>query len=358
MIKIWIQVKKINKTNFKKILIVRTDRIGDVILTMPVAAALKKAMPEAHICFLCRQLTAVIGERNPDIDSVLTIDDKNGNMLPKKQLTETIRSGDFDCAVVTHPSFYLARLLRSSGIPLRIGTGYRFYSFLFNARHKEHRKESIKHEAEYNLGLLEPLDIPFEKPEFRFDLTENDIKKANETLNSLNIGKDDNFCVIHPGSGGSAMDWPRENFKELAQKLTEDQNRKVIITWGEGESGLADFISDGSNDILKLPEVLPLPVLAAVLKRAKLLVAPSTGVLHLANIMGAKVIGLYPPVRHESPVRWGPSGQIENTFVPDINDCPDCRGGKCRKIKCMDLITPDMVFDKAESILRHKNPGE
>ena len=346
-----------NYTKLRRFLIVRTDRIGDVILTAPVAFAIKQAVPEAHVTLLCRRLTAVIGERNPAIDSVLTVDTDDGGRHTFFELAHMIRSGNFDCAIVVHPTFYLAILLAWVKIPVRVGTGYRFYSFLFNRRHYEHRKESIKHEVDYNLGLLKALNFSVPSPVFQFEITAEDEQQASAALRETGISPDEPYCVIHPGSGGSAMDWPPESYASASNLFVEKLHLPVVVTWGPGEKKLAEKIKRKTEkNVHMLQDALSLPVLASLLRHAEFLLAPSTGILHLANTVGTPVIGLYPPIKHESPVRWGPYGHQEMTLVPDINNSPIYKGKKYRHLNFMELITPEIVLKSAEKIIKRKNP--
>lgn len=345
-----------NYTKLRRFLIVRTDRIGDVILSMPVAFAIKQAVPEAHVTLLCRRLTAVIGERNPAVDSVLTLDTDNGRRRTFFELAHIVRTGNFDCAIVVHPTFYLAFLLAWVKIPVRVGTGYRFYSFLFNRRHYEHRKESVKHEVDYNLGLLKPLDFSIPPPVFQFEITAEDRKLASAALRETGISPDEPYCVVHPGSGGSAMDWSPDFYAAVSNLFVRELHVKVVISWGPGEKILAEKVKQiTEKNVHLLKNDLSLPVLAAVLSDAEFLLAPSTGILHLANMVGTPVIGLYSPIKHESPVRWGPYGHQEMTLVPNIDDSPTRKGKKYRHLNCMELITPEMVLSSAEKIIKRNN---
>ena len=341
-----------NTTKLKRFLIVRTDRIGDVLLSVPVATAIKQAIPDSQVTLLCRHLTAVIGERNPDVDAVLTMDTGDGRRHSFYELVRMIRAGRFDCAVMVHSTFYLAIVMAFAGIPVRLGTGFRFYSVLFNRRHYEHRKISIKHETDYNLGLLKALHFSPSSPLFQFIIEAEDRYRAAASLNEAGIADGERYCVVHPWSGGSAMDWPLRFYAAACDLFVEELNTQVIVSRSPGEKELAEELHKLTcKGIHMLPDVLPIPVLAAVLSNAVFLLAPSTGVLHLAHTVGTPVIGLYPPVKHESPTRWGPYGKTELTLMPDINDCPSCRGTKCRKLHCMELITPDMVLRLAQKII-------
>lgn len=332
---------------FNKILLIRTDNIGDVILSVPVAHEIKKKYPDSKVTLLCRNHTQILGERYPDIDSVIPIDDENREELPSSELIGILKKEKFDCCILIHPTFKLARLMVSCGIPVRVGTGYRFYSFLFNRRHFEHRKESIRHESEYNLNLLKTIGIEPGKPELAFEISNQEISSAADELKEAGIEEEVKYCVLHPGSRGSAMDWSISNFARTADLLIELFGFEVLITWGYGEEHIpGEMRKVAKNELRTLKKVLPLPVLSGILKNSEFTLAPSTGILHLANASGGRVIGLYPPVQHMSPVRWGPPGQIDSTLVPDMEKCEHCIDGKCKLIDCMRLITPDMVIEK------------
>src|SRR5574341_1858479 len=141
----------------EKILIVRTDRIGDVVLSTPVAEVLKQRFPQGKIDFLVAPYTTPILKNNSFIDEIILDDNKSVKGFFK--LRETLKQRKYNLAVVLHPTLRLAYLLKTARIPIRIGTGYRGYSFLFNQKIYQNRKTVEKHELEYNLDMLRPLEI-------------------------------------------------------------------------------------------------------------------------------------------------------------------------------------------------------
>ncbi len=344
--------KTIGPNNIRRILLVRTDRIGDVLLSMPVAAAIKAARPDIHIAFLLRNLTTCIGEHNPSVDNILTIDNEDGTKKSFFSLIKEIRKEKYDCAVLLHPEFNLAFKMLVSGIPIRVGTAYRIYSFLMNYRHREHRKVSLKHEAEYNLGLLNTLEIPYGKPEFVFEINKEEAAKAQHALASCGIQTGKPFCVIHPGSGGSAMDWPPGHYAKAARNFGEKLELPVIVTWGAGEEETADrVVKESRGKAVALQEILPIPSLASLLKRSLFVLAPSTGVLHLADTVGTKVIGLFPPVTHMSTKRWGPYRNIKYCLTPEMERKQRTDASSRNETSGLEFITPDAVLGKAREIL-------
>lgn len=340
----------------ENILIVRTDRIGDVILSLPMVSALRASFPAARISILLRSYTKPLAEGYPGLDGILLSDDK-GIEKPWGRILTELRREAFDTAIVVYPRFRLAALMVQAGIPRRIGTGYRWYSFLFTDRVYEHRKTAQKHEAEYNLALLEPLgcEVPKVIP-LHLPVGERELNEAHRLLEGLGINMQDPIAVLHPGSGGSAREWPARHFASLAEALVRD-GFEVVITGGPGEAGLAHEVASAAGQGVKaLTGITNLKVLAAVLKQAAIVVGNSSGPLHIAAAVGTPVVGLFPPMLACSPVRWGPLGVRNHVFVPDKSMCPRCRGGACRGNECMELIHPHEVLQAVRRLVSSLQP--
>ena len=150
----------------ERFLLIRTDRIGDTILTLPSVTALRKKYPAAFIVFLAQPYTVPLIEKYEGIDLLLTYEpDKRHKGWPGiMQLSRELEQLKIDVALLFYPRLELAFALFKAKIPVRIGTAYRWYSFLLTQRIFEHRKECLKHEAEYNLSLLASL-LPGENPQ-------------------------------------------------------------------------------------------------------------------------------------------------------------------------------------------------
>jgi len=342
---------------YKNILLVRTDRIGDVILSLPAAALLKDIYPGCRITFLAREYTAPLIALSKSVDAVINDDPS----LSARALAMRLKGHDFDLAVMLHPTSRLAWATWLAGIPVRIGTAYRSYSLLFNRRVKQHRKFSLKHELEHNLALvisgLGAASLSDKKflPEIVIppDLKEQTAKKLSD---SIDINQP--FMVIHPGSGGSARDWPIQKYAELIDRIQNSEFRiqkiKVAVTLGPGE----EHIKEKLRAYLKTEPVwvsgLSLPELAAFLSQTELLIANSTGPLHIATAVKTKVIGLYCPMIPCHPKRWGPYGPGHETLVPPVELCRKCVGQKCHEYDCMEKITVDEVFVRIEESFKNK----
>lgn len=332
----------------QRFLLSRTDRLGDLVLSTPVAATLKKEFPECEVFFLARDYAAEILDLHPHVDGVLRVDSL-GEMLRAKQLTKLLRSYEFDAVLALYPRPELAWAFYRAGIPLRIGTGYRWYSALFNRRVYEHRKDARRHEAEYNLQLLRPVGIVDAPVEFHYRFDAAHEQALAEKMKQWNLHEP--YVVIHPGSGSSSRDWPLEYFAELAVHFSRERKMQLVLTGSAHEKNLTAFIqtqTDGTA--LDLAGRLSLTELAGVLRHAVLFVSNSTGPLHVARMMKTPVLAFYPPIRACRPERWGPYGCRSDVLMSRAEECRRCRNGEV--CVCMRDITVAAAIAKAEEKLR------
>lgn len=325
-----------------KILLIRTDRLGDVILSTPVASAIKRVLPESHVTFLAGRYTRDLLVHHHDIDDVLVEEDLGDGKTAIKKLSES----KFDVCIALHPEQKWAWRTYRAGIPIRIGTAYRAFSVFYNHRVFEHRKHTNRHEVEHNLNLLKPLGIPFGKVTFRFELPETVRGKTRLLLKKKGWNREQPLIVLHPGSGGSAVNWPAASFGRLAKEL-RDRNLTVAVTGVASERELVDsVVRAAQTELLRLDNALNLLELAAVLEQASVVVANSTGPLHLAVAMGTEVVGLYCPVPPCHPERWGPYGRPDSVLVPQQVSCKRCGSKMCAKTHCMEQISVKVVLEK------------
>jgi ADP-heptose:LPS heptosyltransferase len=237
---------------------------------------------------------------------------------------------------------------------VRIGTGYRYYSFLFNRRVYTHRKTAERHEVEYNLDLLAPLGCPA-PPVKPLDVPLDIPPEIRERVSGIlrDEGVTGRFVVIHPGSGGSAREWPLEHFGLLACRFIDLSNLAVVVTGTGSESARADQVTRAtSGRCVNLAGRLSVKELAALLQKASLLVANSTGPLHVGVAVGTPVVGLYPQIPVMGPRRWGPYTGNARVLVPEKPpDCEDCAGSAGTPCACMASITVESAYAAAGELL-------
>lgn len=336
-----------------RILVIRTDRIGDTLLSTPVLTALRERYPASHIAMLVTPYTQQVIAGHPALDGTL-VDDRTGlhrGLLGFLRLTRTLRNERFNTAIVLHPTLRLALLCRVCRIPNRVGTGYRAYSFLFNRRVYEHRKDVRRHEVAYNLSLVTALTGEVACAEPFFFVPDEAHSAIAERMTEWGIGPDECVVTLHPGSGGSARSWPAASFARLGQRLM-DNGMRVVLTGGPGERTLVEQIAANMTPppVVTVDD-LSIKELAALLAKSRLCITNSTGPLHIAAAVKTPTVALFCPITPCSPARWGPYGDGHVVLQPDVPPCPKCIETACPYFDCMDRISVDSVFQAAQEIL-------
>ena len=337
----------------RNLLIVRTDRIGDVILSLPLAEIVKRKYPGCKVSFLVREYTSSLVKENPFIDHVLLLKEKNNKILIKENIS-ALKQKNIDTCIIVYPTFLLALTIFLSGIKNRIGTGYRWYSFLFNSKVFEHRKYAEKHELEYNIGLLRQIGINENvspgKINFHLKVHEEEKDFIKNLFEKNNVSLKNRIVIIHPGSGGSSIDLPTANMIELTQKMSEIENLQILITGNKSEAELCKkFVVN--NSVKNLAGKFNLSQLSALVSVADLFISNSTGPIHIAAALDKYVIGFYPKILSCSAERWGPYTEKRTVFIPTI-DCSNCSREQCEKLDCMNSIDIGRVFDECKRVLK------
>lgn len=311
-----------------------------MILTLPVADVLREFYPNAEIEMLVQSRVYELIQDYPALDKVIKVD-----RVSVRTIKQICKQRNYDLAIVVYPEFALAFGLMLGGVKYRLGTGYRWFSFLFNFRHYMHRKEALKHESRYNLDLLKELNISYDKElEPNLNVLDDCFIKAKNKVIDSNHGKflneTDKYIVIHIPSLGSAKVWSDENFRNLLNFLIskESSEFKIIFTGTAEEKPQILYVIHKNIENSRIFTALNLNLkeLAAMISRAELFLGNSTGPIHLAAAVGTFVIGLYSPVKVESPLRWGPLTSNKKIFVPVEDDVS-------RDV--MNDIKPEEVFE-------------
>ncbi len=329
-----------------RLLVSRTDRLGDLVLALPFVETLHARFPDCPVDVMASLYASPILENNPSIDRIIRVqnDQLTTSRHYRKELEHRILKGEYKAVVVLFPERHISQLLYRVGVPVRIGTAGRFHSVFFTHRLVHSRKANKKHESEYNLDFLAYFPEGGTVHEPTVYPTPKEIANAHRILDSQGIARP--FIVVHPGSGGSAERWPMDRFVELYSHLNRN-GRQVVITGSEPEGeAVRKIAADKGITLNEITGQTDLRTLAAVLSLASAVVANSTGPLHLAVAVGTKVVGLYPGRQIMSPVRWGPIGEGHRVVQPEVEQCR-CPAGRCR---CMETISVEQVAEAVGAV--------
>ena len=310
--------------NIKKIIVSRTDAIGDVLLTLPLCGIIKKYYPGVKIVFLGRTYTESIISCCEHIDEFLNADTLL--KLETKEAVEALQKVNADTIIHVFPKKEIAILAKKAKIKNRIGTTNRLFHWTtINKMVKLSRKNSNLHEAQLNIKLLSAIGID-EVPALN-KLSEYIGFTKIPLLNNEYIpfiDKSKINIILHPKSNASAREWSLDNFKSLIQLLPEEKF-KIFISGTEKEKNLlAEWMKQLPTSIVDITGIFTLPQFITFINEVDYLVAASTGPLHIASSLGIGTIGIYPPIRPMHPGRWQPIGKKAQALV--INkSCSDCR---------------------------------
>lgn len=333
----------------RRILLIRTDRIGDLISVTPAITVLRKNFPRAYIAVLVSDYAKDVVAGNPLIDEVII-------KKPFFTTLKEIKSKNFDTAIIFFLDAYAAFVTFMARIPKRIAPVSKIWAALANIRIKQNRSQSVKHETDYNLDLLKPLSVFFFPVKTQIYVNKKDSAKAQKYLKDVfSVAEKDALVMIHPGSRGSAKDWPAQNFALLTQYITKKHPElKVMLTGGAQEQQmLAKTAAAITPAPLVLKDALELKDFIALINECDIFISNSTGPLHIAAALGKKTLSFFPPLKPATPVRWGPYGKGgHKVLVPDIKICQKC-DGKCT-VNCMTLIPVGEAETAFELLLMEK----
>lgn len=333
--------------NHSGFIISRTDAIGDVVLTLPVAGVLKSLYPRTPVFFLGRSYTEEVVRASVHVDRFLNWDE--WKTLPAAEAAGALAATGADTIIHVFPNASIARLARQAGLSERIGTTNRLCHWLTcNHLVRLSRRHSPLHEAQLNLQLLKPLGANEEYTPEEIGRYYGLTRFQPLPPEIAGLPDPDKFnLVLHPKSRGSAREWGLDNFRELIGQLPRDQF-KIFITGTAEEGQLLQPLLREFSFLTDLTGRLSLGELMSFLSRADGLVAASTGPLHLAAAVGIDALGIYPPIRPMHPGRWAPIGPRAKVFVKE-GDCEACR--KTGDCACMRGIRPGLLKDYLVSLV-------
>jgi ADP-heptose:LPS heptosyltransferase len=279
-----------------RVLVVRNDRIGDLVLALPAIEALKLAGHQVGAWV--SEYAAPLLEHDDRVDTLL----RGGGL----------QRGAFDAALLLWGNWGNAWQVYRAGIRQRLCASGRPFALLCNEFLDIRRSLALRSEADYNLDFVRALGIQVQNPLPRLRLAPEDHAEASAFLERLELGKP---VMLHPGSGGSAQNWAPERYVELGRELRRRYGVTLLVTAGPGEEPLARELASALQ-CKALEQAMPLRSFAALVGQAALFVSASTGPMHLAAAGGAPTLSLFPPIRSMSPRRWGPLGNRHAVLSP------------------------------------------
>ncbi|MGA7160563.1 MAG: glycosyltransferase family 9 protein [Bacteroidota bacterium] len=340
----------------QRLLIIRPDRIGDVVLTTPLIRSIRKQFPHAFIAVMVHSSNAPLLEKNPHINEILTDDPEesdDGRRGFWKQVGR-LRGLKFDIGLMPYPRERHAWMMLLAGIPTRIGVGHKLYQILtFTKSVSRHKYIPLRHEADYMLDLGLKIGATSRDATPELFISKDEKLKAHEDLLSRGISFAKPVIGINPISRGSSPNWRPEKYFQLVERLL--LRFSVVINLGPFEIQQRTLFEPLEHDgavilVQQLREHM------ASISQLDALISSSTGSMHIAAALGIPTVSLFCPLTACSPQLWGPLGNHSKVILPVPDYCQTrCPGDP--KICPLDDIEIPTVINRLETILHEKNMG-
>ena len=316
-----------------------------MVLTEPVVAALRDAVPAVEIGFAVKEKYLALVAAHPCVTTLHALGDGPGAM---SDLARDIRAADYSAVVDLHKSARTASIVRSSGIPIRTAYRKREFSDAVRVRFLRRPFRARRLLVRRYLDALEPLGIraPYREP--RLYVSDADAERAGALLDRLGLPPS-GYAVVVPGSVWPTKRWPRERFREVAGRVASDLGLPVLLLGTPAERELCDDVLAGASGA-NLSGETTLGEAAALTARARLFVGNDSGPTHMAKALGVPSVSIFGPT---DPGQFCFDGH--ELLYRDLS-CSACSfyGGKACPLKhwdCMTGIGADDVIDAAARLL-------
>lgn len=345
---------------FKRILVTRTDRLGDLILSTPVFESLRRHFPSAHLACLTFLENRAVVEGNPYLNEVILYDKLGsersgwGNVRFARQLARK----HFDAVIHLHPTNRMHWVSWLAQIPIRIG--YRKKNAWALTHSIEDRKsEGQKHEWEYNFDLLKFLGV--EKPAaagLHFPLRQIDRSSLEFLLRNLDFDWRKPYAVLNPSASCPSKVWPADRFGKLSDELQERYGLQTVVIGAQHDRSIGKRVKDcASRPLTDLSGKLSLGMLGWLLKNALVLISNDSGPVHLARAVGTPVLSIFGRnLAGLSPRRWGPVGEGGRVIHKEVA-CEVCLAHRCQiNFLCLDVVSVQDVLNEVGSLFGREHP--
>jgi len=279
----------------ERILVAQTSFLGDVVLTTPLIAALRRRFPQAWLAVLCTPKGKEILAGHPDIDETIVLEKKrdggrHANLFKK---AAELRARDFTVAVSPHKSLRTALLLFLAGIPLRVGFRQSAGWFLY---HRRVERDARRHDVERNLSLVEALGVDPDEcaPTLAIEPSTQARERVAALFEELGVGGDRPIIGLNPGSVWRTKRWTVEGYAELAAALTRRRGARVVIFGGPEDREIVEAVRSRADcGAVSLAGRVGLTELAAAIERCRVFVTNDSGPMHVAVARGVPVVAIF-----------------------------------------------------------------
>ena len=311
----------------QKLLVVRNDKIGDFMLAWPALACLKNASPTPHVTVLVPAYTAPLAKACPWVDEVMIDPGAHADKAEQQALLHHVKQTGFDALLTLFSTPRIGWLGWRAGIPIRIAPATKWAQVFYNVRVRQRRSQSAKPEYQYNVDLacelLKKLSLKLSalpSPPF-WPLSNAHHQEQRRALVGASP-EAERVVVAHPGSGGSAVNLSPAQYASLISQIDQeltDMPIRWLVSAGPSEQpqvqALINQLASKGVVAAPFPATTSVDAFALQLSGVDMLIAGSTGPLHIAGCLNIATAGFYPAKRSATPLRWQTCNSAEKRLA-------------------------------------------
>jgi lipopolysaccharide heptosyltransferase II len=360
----------IGRDNMHRILAIRLDNIGDVIMLGPALRSLRAALPKAHISLLASPAGTQAAALLPWIDQVITwravwqelSNSPDFGAERERQLIDILHKGQYDAAFIftsfSQSPFPPAYACYLAEIPIRIGHSKEFGGQTLT--HAGSPPPDSGHQVDRNLALIEMTGFPTAGNHLELHIPHKAVMSADSLLTQAGLDPDEPFILLAPGASCSARRYDAHRFAEVARSLPALTGLPVVIVGSHSEAETIDPVirtarQAGPGTIIPLVGQTTVLELAALIQRSKLVIANNSASLHMADAFNRPMVILYSGTEYLT--QWEPR-HAPSRLLKVPTDCSPCYSFQCPfSMECLD-IDPEEVLGACLTLLQEKTKSE
>jgi heptosyltransferase-2 len=344
--------RKLPVEGIERMLIRGTNWIGDVVMTLPAVAAIRKTWPRARISVLAKPWVAEVYRLSPDVDEIIVFQEpgRHAGIVGKWRLAGELRRCRFDCAILLQNAIEAAIVARLAGIPLR--AGYNSDGRGWFLTHSVRRTKEIRrvHQIDYYIEMARALgcepagrDVLLRPGRDCDDLAETLLTRFGIAENRLLIG-------IAPGAAyGPAKKWFPDRFAAVADRLIDESGAQAVLFGSAGDrESTAAVQRNARHPMTDIAGKTDLKEAISLISRCALFISNDSGLMHVAGALGVPTIAVFGST---NPVTTSPAGNRSVVIHRDV-PCGPCLKPVCpTDFRCMEMIGVEEVYAAGRKLL-------
>jgi lipopolysaccharide heptosyltransferase II len=333
-----LKIQKIDLSKVEKILVIKLRAIGDVLLSTPVIKNLKNNFPNASIDFLTEPQSTDILKGNSYLNDVIIFGRKEKGYL---RFLNSLKKRKYDLVIDLFCNPRSAQMAFSTRATYRVGYSFRLRKYAYNVLLKSRSNEV--HNVDFNLDALRALGLNVNQriPVLQIGSTETEFAREFFKKEFL---EGDKIVGLNAGGGWEAKLWGLPKFAELADRLIENYNYRVLIFWGPGQEQIHETLKKMMRYKPVIAPATSLKEMAALQKKCEFIVSNDSGPMHIAASVGVPTMGIFGPTRTDLQ---GPVGEDCVTVIKEGLVCLGCNLTVCKiGNMCMTDLSVDDVLNK------------